>query len=78
MVVITGDSRHLPDDKRTGAVLHVDRKKDRVTVEGVNVRKAAQKRSAQNPQGGFVEKECPIHISNVMLKSRFDMKFEDA
>ena len=58
---------------RTGRVLRVDPKKDRVYVEGVNIVKRHQKprtlRDAQRAQeiGGIVEKEGPIHISNVML-----------
>jgi large subunit ribosomal protein L24 len=59
---------------KSGKVLTVDRKKDRVTVEGINLRKCAQRRSAQNPQGGIVEKECPIHASNVMLTERYDAR----
>ena len=58
---------------RTGRVLRVDPKKDRVYVEGVNIVKRHQRprslRDAQRAQeiGGIVEKEGPIHISNVML-----------
>ena len=39
---------------------------DRVVVEGVNIRKKHVKPSQQNTQGGIIEKEMPIHISNVM------------
>ena len=39
----------------------------KVVVEGVNVRTKHLKPSQQNPQGGRVKKEAPIHISNVML-----------
>lgn len=58
---------------RTGRVLRVDPKKDRIYVEGVNIVKRHQRprslRDAQRAQeiGGIVEKEGPIHISNVML-----------
>jgi large subunit ribosomal protein L24 len=58
---------------RTGRVLRVDPKKARVYVEGVNIVKRHQRprnlRDAQRAQeiGGIVEKEGPIHISNVML-----------
>lgn len=54
------------DDKgRTGKVLRVLTKDNRVVVEGVNVRRRHAKPSQQNPQGGIIEKELGIHISNV-------------
>lgn len=52
---------------KEGTVLSVDRKTDRVFVEGVNIVKRHQKPGAANPQGGIVEKEAGIHISNVMV-----------
>ena len=54
------------DDKgQTGRVLSIDQKAGRAVVEGVNKVKKSAKPSAQNPQGGFVEKEAPIHMSNL-------------
>ena len=50
-----------------GKVLQVIVEKQRAIVEGVNLCKKAQKPSAQNPQGGIVEQEAPIHISNLQL-----------
>ena len=50
-----------------GAVLRVDPNKDRVVVEGVNVRKHHQRPSPANQEGGIASFEEPIHISNVML-----------
>ena len=50
-----------------GTVLRVEREKNRVVVQGVNVRKRHRKPSATNPEGGIVEFEAPIHASNVML-----------
>jgi large subunit ribosomal protein L24 len=52
---------------RTGKVLRVinDEKRPTVVVEGVNVHKKHLKPSQLNPQGGVIEKEMPIHISNV-------------
>lgn len=53
-----------------GEVLEVIRKegKDpRVIVAGINIVKKHTKPSAQNPQGGIVEKEASLHISNVSL-----------
>lgn len=52
---------------KTGEVLSVDPKKNRVIVAGVNVHKRHEKPSQTNQTGGIVEKELPIHISNVML-----------
>ncbi len=60
--IITGE------DKGTrGNVIEVDTKKNRVKVEGVNVIKRHTKPSQMDPQGGIIEKEASIHISNVML-----------
>ncbi len=50
-----------------GKVLRVFPKKQRVIVEGVNFIKRATRPSQENPAGGFIEKEAPIHISNVMV-----------
>ncbi len=60
--VISGTSKGTE-----GKVLSVDRKKNRVIVEGVNIVKKHVKPSASNPQGGIEETEAGIHISNVML-----------
>lgn len=48
-------------------VLLVDDKRMRVLVEGVNIRKKHARPSQQNPNGGIIEMEMPIHYSNVML-----------
>jgi large subunit ribosomal protein L24 len=74
VVVISGDHRHLPYEKRVGKVKLIDRKKNRIIVEGINTRKVSRKRSSQNPQGGYVDKECSIHISNVMHKDKYEAK----
>ena len=61
------------DKGKTGRVLRVEPKKDRVFVEGINIQKRHQRprsiRDAQRAQeiGGVIEREGPIHISNVML-----------
>ena len=52
---------------KTGKVLKVFPKENRVIVEGVNIRKRHSKPTQQNPQGGIVEKEAPINVSNVMV-----------
>ena len=62
VVVCTGNERG-----RTGTIL--SRTNDRVIVKGLNVRKKAIRRSQENPQGGLVEMEAPMHISNVQLAS---------
>jgi len=54
------------DDKgKTGRVLSIDAKKNRAIVEGVNKIKKSTKPNAQYPQGGIIEKEAPIHLSNL-------------
>jgi large subunit ribosomal protein L24 len=66
--VITGK-----DKGKTGTILHVEPKKSRVFVEGINIQKRHQRpRSIRDAQragdvGGVIEKEGPIHVSNVML-----------
>ena len=68
VMVISGKDRG-----KTGTVLRVDPRKQRVYVEGLNIVKRHQRprtlKDAQRAQdiGGIVEKEGPIHISNVML-----------
>lgn len=49
-----------------GRILEVDRKKERVLVEGVNMMKRHTKAGSRNQAGGVVEREAPIHVSNVM------------
>ena len=48
-------------------ILYVHPKKQRVIIEGVNLIKRHMRPSQENPQGGVVEREGAIHISNVML-----------
>ena len=50
-----------------GKVVRVIRDQNKAIVEGVNLIKKHAKPSAQNPQGGIIEKEAPIHISNLSL-----------
>jgi large subunit ribosomal protein L24 len=50
-----------------GRVLEVDVKKERAIVEGVNMMSKHTKPNADNPNGGIIKKEAPIHISNLML-----------
>jgi large subunit ribosomal protein L24 len=75
IIVISGKDRG-----KTGTVLRVDPKKQRVYVEGLNLVKRHQRpqqvRGAQRTEqvGGVIEKEGPIHISNVMLIDPKDKK----
>jgi len=54
------------DKGKEGKVLSVDPKKNRVIVEGINMITKSQKPSAAVPQGGIINREAPIDISNVM------------
>lgn len=55
------------DRGKIGKVLKIDRKKGRVLVENINIAKRHSRPSAKNRQGGIVESEAAIHLSNVML-----------
>ena len=61
-VVIAGEHKG-----QKGKILNVDREKNRAIVEGINLISKHTKPSAQNPQGGIIKKEAPIHISNLSL-----------
>ncbi|MDO5606997.1 MAG: 50S ribosomal protein L24 [Capnocytophaga sp.] len=66
----TGDTVRViagEDKGFEGKVLRVDREKNKAIVEGANLVSKHIKPSAQNPQGGIVEKEALIHISNLSL-----------
>lgn len=52
---------------KQGRVLEVDRERMRALVEGLNMQKKHSKPTTATPQGGIVEKEGPIHVSNLML-----------
>jgi large subunit ribosomal protein L24 len=62
VVVISGNSRG-----KQGKVLKVFPEKNRVIVEGVNIMKRHTRPNQKNPQGGIIQRESPIHLSNVML-----------
>ncbi|MCQ2274115.1 MAG: 50S ribosomal protein L24 [Bacteroidales bacterium] len=55
------------DKGKSGKVLKVYPEKNRAIVEGRNLVKKHTKPNAQNTQGGIVEQEAPIHISNLMV-----------
>lgn len=70
MFVKTGDKVKViagKDNGKEGVVVKTLAAKDRVVVEGVNIVKKHQKPNNQYPQGGIVELEAPIHVSNVQL-----------
>ncbi len=63
--VITGDYKGTE-----GKVLKLFTDKNKAIVEGVNMVKRHTKPSTKSPQGGIVEKEAPIHISNLSLLTK--------
>lgn len=72
------------DKGKEGTVEKVFPSKERVIVKGVNIVKKHQKPTNANPNGGIVEVEAPIHVSNVMLidpsnnePTRVGFKIED-
>lgn len=60
--VITGK-----DKGKKGRIIAAYPRQNRVLVEGINMMKKHAKPSQQNPQGGIISQEAPIHVSNVML-----------
>lgn len=60
--VLTGDHKGA-----TGKVLEVDRAAERVLVEGVNFVWKHLRRSQQHPHGARIQKEAPVHLSNVAV-----------
>lgn len=87
MFVKTGDKVKViagKDKGKEGVIVKIIAASDRVLVEGVNMMKKHQKPSNQYPQGGIIEQEAPIHVSNVQLldpstnePARFGIKIED-
>ena len=55
------------DKGRTGSVLQVMPKEDKVLVDGINVHARHRKPDQANPQGGIERKPAPLHISNVAI-----------
>lgn len=58
------------DKEKEGKVISVDPKNHKVLVEGINMVTKHTKPSAANQQGGIIEKEAPIDISNVMYSAK--------
>ena len=80
--VISGDHKGA-----RGKVLRIDRERGRVVVEGVNMVYRHVRPTRRNPQGGRVQKEAPIHISNVLpmdsksgrgSRVRFQTEFDES
>lgn len=86
MKIKKGDKVQVITGAYKGAVAEVIKvfpKENKVIVEGVNMVKKHLKPTQQNPDGGIIEKEAPIHVSNVMAydskakkASRIGFKFE--
>ncbi|GAF40074.1 ribosomal protein L24 [Agrilactobacillus composti DSM 18527 = JCM 14202] len=77
MYIKTGDKVRVisgKDKGKEGTVTQVLLKQDRVVVEGVNKIKKHQKPSNANPNGGIVDVEAAIHVSNVQLLDPKDNK----
>jgi len=55
------------DRGKSGRVLYVDRKKNRVVIEGLNIVKKTRRPDQQNQKGGIIDIEAPVNISNIMV-----------
>ncbi|MBI2950258.1 MAG: 50S ribosomal protein L24 [Verrucomicrobia bacterium] len=69
VVVIAGTERG-----KRGKIISVFPASQRVIVEGVKMIKKHVRKNRQNPQGAIIEREGTIHLSNVMLASRFEAR----
>lgn len=72
VAVIAGRDQFVTDKKgkttrKTGRVLKVYPRTDRVLVEGVNIIKKHQRPTQANDKGGILEQEAPIHVSNIAI-----------
>ncbi|HET7535147.1 MAG TPA: 50S ribosomal protein L24 [Candidatus Didemnitutus sp.] len=67
VVVISGSHKG-----KSGKVLEIRPGKNRAVIEGVAMIKRHLKKSQENPQGKIAEREGSIHVSNLMLQSRYD------
>jgi large subunit ribosomal protein L24 len=71
VVAISGEDAAA---EKTGKVLRVSPETQRAIVEGFNYVKKHLRKSQDNPKGGIVEKEAPVHISNLRLHSEAEEK----
>lgn len=69
VVIIAG-----ADKGKRGKIIFADPKKQRVLVEGAHMIKRHTRKSQQHPQGAIIEREGPIHVSNVMKAERYDAR----
>lgn len=69
VVIIAG-----ADKGKRGKIIQVSPAKQRVLVEGAHMIKRHTRKSQQHPQGAIVEREGPIHVSNVMKAERYDAR----
>lgn len=59
---------------KRGKILEIVNKKNRVLVEGIKMIKRHTRKNQNNPQGAIIEREGTIHLSNVVLASKYDAK----
>lgn len=69
VVVISGANK-----KKEGKILQVNRSKNTVIVENVNLKRKRKQPTQESPEGGYAELEFPIHASNVVLKDDLSSK----
>ena len=62
VIVISGR-----DKGKSGKVIRVFGNEEKILVENINVVKKSQRKSQQNPNGGIIDIEVPLHVSKVML-----------
>ena len=70
MKIIKGDTVQVicgNETGKSGRVIKIFRTKNKVVVEGLNMVKKHARPTQENPQGGIIEKEAAVHISNVMF-----------
>ena len=63
--IIAGDQKGS-----SGKIVKIYRSKNKALVEGINMVKKHNKPNSNNPKGGIVEKEAPIHISNISFVTK--------
>lgn len=69
VIVIAGTERG-----KRGKIITVNPQSQRIIVEGIKMIKKHMRKNRQNPQGAIIEREGTIHLSNVMLASKFDAR----
>lgn len=76
VIVISGSNKHASqqDGAAGNKVLAVNYAKNQVLIEGINVRRVTVRATPTNQQRSAVDRECPIHLSNVMLKDEWDAR----